>query len=254
MSNELFKPPGYSSGGIQLNKLRSTASPFQQRVNQAQAQQIDAASLPHRICLMLDQSSSMASQADYDKPQTKSKIELLKEAVQNFIQRCDFRDTAIAIETFPPSLQISLSANSVMLGGALFALNASGSTPMQACVQRVLTQIPLTRGVLVSDGEATDWRGSRYDDDEETQAPREDKLLATYKEQGIPIDCVHIGSSSSGEELLRRIAKETGGLYLKFTDVSAFSTAFGFLTPSYRAQLTDGSIDAKTLGAKELKR
>lgn len=249
MSNELFKPPGTTAGGIQLNKgkLRSATSPFQQRVNAAKAVETDAAAMPHRICLMLDKSSSMCAYETTDK----SRIALLKDAVQNFVQRCDFRNTAIAIETFPAALSVPLTSNGVMLSTSMFAIEAAGGTPMQECVQRVLTQVPLTRGVIVSDGEATDWHRNYDEDESNTFAP--DKLLATYKEQGIPIDTVHIGASSSGEALLRRIAKETGGIYLKFTDVSAFANSFGFLTPGYRAQLTDGSVSAAQLGAREIK-
>jgi Mg-chelatase subunit ChlD len=244
MSIEKFKPP--SAGGIQLNKgkLSSSSTPFQQRVNQARAEQVDAALLPHRICLMLDISSSMSTSETRSETSVQRRIDLLKDAVNNFIARCSFNDTALAIRTFPESLQVELTNNPIMLQGAIFGIDASGDTPMEACVQRVITDIPLTRGIIVSDGEATDWHDF---------ANAEVTLLKTYKNQSIPIDCVHIGSSTSGEELLRRIARETGGLYLKFTDVSAFAKSFGFLTPGYRAQLTDGSVSASQLGARELK-
>jgi Mg-chelatase subunit ChlD len=252
MSIEKFKPPT-TSGGIQLNKgkLSSSSTPFQQRVNQARSEQVDAALLPHRICLMLDKSSSMSALETV----TQSRIDLLKDAVNNFIARCSFNDTAVAIRTFPESLQVELTNNPIMLQGAMFGIDASGGTPMQACVQRVITDIPITRAIIVSDGEATDWHefGDTDNDGEFSKYSPGAALLKTYKDQAIPIDCVHIGSSSSGEELLRRIARETGGLYLKFTDVSAFAKSFGFLTPGYRAQLTDGSVSASQLGAKELK-
>jgi hypothetical protein len=263
MSNELFKPPGSTLGdSLALNKgkLRSTSTPFQQRVNATKQADTDAATMPHRICLMLDKSSSMCALEGNGKTQPKSRIELLKDAVNNFVGRCDFRNTALAIETFPASLTVPLTSNGVMLASAMFAVDASGSTPMQECVQRVLTQVPLTRGVIVSDGEATDWHDFTRDDPFQDDGPPKvvlpqgEALLKTYKEQGIPIDCVHIGDSTSGESLLRRIAATTGGLYLKFTDVSAFANSFGFLTPGYRAQLTDGSLSAGQLGAKELKR
>ena len=51
----------------------------------------------------------------------------------------------------------------------------------------------------------------------------------------------------------RKIASETGGIFIKFSDVNAFSKAFGYLTPSYRAMLTSGSVSASELGAKEIK-
>jgi Mg-chelatase subunit ChlD len=234
---------GTSSTGLTLNKgkLKSTSSPFQSRVNNAKASQPDAASMPHRLCLMLDRSSSMHG----------DKIQLLKDAIDNFCNRCDFQNTSIAVETFPASLELGLTNVSFMITSSVASLNAQGNTPMKSCVQRCLEKIPMTRGIIVSDGEATDWR--LHLDDEEGAWPQDD-VLNLYKKASIPIDTVHIGDSTSGEELLRRIAKETGGIYLKFTDVSAFANAFGFLTPSYRAQLTDGSMSANDLGAKEVRR
>jgi len=183
------------------------------------------------------------------------KMDLLKQAIDNFVIRCDFQNTSIAIETFPASLELSLTSVSFMITSSVASLTASGNTPMRSCVQGSLEKIPMTRGIIVSDGEATDWRGDFYEDFEEAvEKNKQDDLLAKYKKASIPIDCVHIGNSSSGEELLRRIARETGGIYLKFTDVSEFANNFGFLTPGYRARLTEGRVDAATLGATEVRR
>jgi len=245
--------------GLSLNKgkLKSSSSPFQQRVNTAKASVPDAAAMPHRLCLMLDRSSSMSSPADYtrDRKDNKTKIELLKDAIDNFVNRCDFQNTSLAVETFPASLELSLCSIGVMITSSVAGITASGNTPMRRCVESCLEKIPMTRGIIVSDGEATDWHFSDYDeDDSETPSPSGDQLLIKYKTAQIPIDCVHIGDSSSGEEVLRRITKETGGVYLKFSDVNAFSKGFSYLTPGYRAQLTDGSVDAAKLGATEVRR
>ena len=96
MSN-LTKPPD-SSSGIALNKgkLTSKASPFQQRVAQARSEQVDPATMPNRLCLMLDRSSSMSAR-EVSGSGLRSRIDLLKDAVQNFVGRCNFVDTAIAI-------------------------------------------------------------------------------------------------------------------------------------------------------------
>src|SRR6266478_94167 len=98
---------GTQSTGLTLSKgkLKSSSSPFQSRVNSAKASQPDAASMPHRLCLMLDRSSSMHG----------DKIGLLKDAIDNFINRCDFTNTSIAVETFPASLELSLSSVSFMI-------------------------------------------------------------------------------------------------------------------------------------------
>jgi Mg-chelatase subunit ChlD len=231
---------------LNKGKLTSKASPFQQRVNAAKAEAVDPSTMPNRICLMLDRSSSMNTQEQ----KNRHRIELLHDAVDNFVARCNFADTSVAIETFPPLIELPLTSLPLMITTSLFNMDASGNTPMRSCVERCISKIPMTRGIIVSDGEATDWGRSYYDEDE-SDLKSCAAVLNPYKQAGIPIDCVHIGDSS-GEELLRRIAHETGGVYLKFTDVSAFSNSFGYLTPGYRAMLTDGRVSAEQLGAKEL--
>jgi hypothetical protein len=118
----------------------------------------------------------------------------------------------------------------------------------------------MTRGVIVSDGGATDWCDASHNDMisgsfglPPNSSTITTSILQLYKEQSIPLDCVHISSGTDGEALLRRIAAETGGIFIKFSDVSAFARAFGYLAPGYRAMLTSGSVSARELGAKEIK-
>jgi Mg-chelatase subunit ChlD len=247
-------PTSPPTTGLTLNKgkLRSSGTPFQQRVNAAKASTPDAASMPNRLCLMLDRSSSMSQYADSGQ-NNKSKIVLLKEAIDNFVNRCDFNNTSLAIETFPASLELPLTSQSLLVTTSVSSIHASGNTPMRQCVTTCLEKVPMTRGIIVSDGEATDWRDEFFE--EETRTTDIDvSILDKYKKAQIPIDCVHIGDSTSGEELLRRIAKETGGLYIKFSDVNAFSKGFAYLTPGYRAMLCDGSVGGAQLGADEVRR
>jgi len=258
MSDIVKKTESPPSTGLSLNKGKLKAfggTPFQQQVNSARASQPDAASLPNRLCLMLDRSSSMSSYTGTigSKDASEPKIELLKKAIDNFVSRCDLTNTSIAVETFPASLSLDLTNVSIMITTSVATISASGNTPMRSCVQLCLEKVPMTRGIIVSDGEATDWHRDEEDYENETMS-RSDSVLGGYKKAQIPIDCVHIGDSSSGEELLRRIARETGGIYLKFTDVNAFSKGFSYLTPGYRAMLTDGRVSASELGATEVRR
>ena len=247
--NKIIKPGDVSSSGLSLNKgkLRSSATPFQQRVNAAKQNEVDPATMANRICLMLDKSSSMSTVERAGE----KRIDLLKKALQNFIARSDFTNTAIAIETFPESFELALTNSSLVLSTVGFMFEAGGNTPMRHCVETALGKVPMTRGVIVSDGEATDWY-QNTSDDYPTERNKKDALLEQYKEQGIPIDCVHISTDSGGEALLRKIAEATGGLFIKFTDVSAFAQAFGYLAPGYRAMLTDGRVSASELGAREV--
>jgi len=223
-------------------RIGSKTSPFQQRAKQAQAQANDAVTLPNRLCLMLDGSSSMHGESGPGWSGPK-KIDLLHQAIENFVNRCNLSDTAIAIETFPKGTHLAMTNVGISIIMTAQSINASGDTPMHYCVEQSISEHSMTRGIIVSDGEATDWRYEGADE-----------VLRKYNEGGIPIDTVHIGDSTGGEELLRRIAKITGGIYCKFTDVGSFATAFAYLTPGYRAMLMNGSVSAADLGADEINR
>lgn len=269
MSNLVNKPPDdKSSTSLTNGKLRSTTSSFKQRLNDVKQQReaVDPQTMPNRICLMLDCSGSMDNYESPDgslatRSSSKRRIDLLKEAVQNFVSRCNFDDTSLAIATFPGRTDktLPLTTQSSTIIGYCVGLDPSGGTPLHGCLVRTITEVAMTRGVVVSDGGATDWfdaaedRIAIEDDENYDRGKIANNVLKLYKEQGIPLDCVHISSSTDGEALLRRIASETGGIFMKFSDVTAFSKAFGYLTPGYRAMLTSGSVSASELGAKEIK-
>jgi hypothetical protein len=248
------------TAGLTLNKgkLRSqTQSPFQQRINQAKAEQVDPSTMPHRICLMLDCSGSMNTEESTPNGYNK-RIDLLKIAIDAFTARCNPNDTSLAAETFPEGMSLELTSNMIRANMFASALHANNGTPMHKCIVKCLSAVPMTRGVLVSDGQADnwpDWADIPFVGDSSegpVKLPGDASILTKYKNQGIPIDCVHISQATQGEDLLRRIARETGGIFIKFTDVSIFSTAFAYLTPGFRAMLTDGRITAEQMGAKEL--
>ena len=243
MSSEITKQDSLKSFSLARGKLTAKRSALQERVAQ-QAVAVDPQAMPNRICLMLDCSSSMSECVEQAGLRSKTKLDLLKEAVENFASRCDFSNTSVAVETFPERSSLPLSVGTVVMFRAQ-NLKASGGTPLRLCVTKAIERVSMTRAVIVSDGEAEDWF---------VEDIKDDAVLKLYKHQQIAIDCIHIGDSSSGEELLRRIAHETNGLYLKFTDVGAFASAFGYLTPGFRAMLTSGTLDAAKLGASEIKR
>ncbi len=265
--SDLTKPNDTSPASLlRGNKLSSqSSSTFKQRVAQSRAEAVDPQTMPNRICLMLDCSGSMSTAETVQRvypgamlpEEGKRRIDLLKDAVQNFVSRCSFRDTAIAINTFPSRSDkaLPLTTQSALVIGYAMGLDASGGTPLHGCLTKSIEDVAMTRGVIVSDGGATDWDRYSYrpDEDEKNVEDKADAILNIYKEQSIPLDCVHISTSDDGEVLLRRIASVTGGIFMKFTDVNAFSKAFGFLAPSQRMMLTDGSVTAKQLGAKEIK-
>lgn len=220
----------------------------------------------NRIAIMADISGSMASSDG----SAQSKIELLKIALGGFLNQVNFDGTSIAIYTFPlrndgdhysdddgdpllgsrHGISYRLSFDKMMLQMAVNGLSSGGGTPMHSTMQKVLDELPLTRGIIISDGEA-DRADSALD------------YARKYAQSETIVDTVHIGTSPGGEKLLQEIAKITGGIYIKFDKVEAFAKAFGFLTPEGRATLMlnagpGASLESKAavarlLGAKEVK-
>lgn len=208
---------------------------------------IEAATMPNRIGLMLDCSGSMSGE----------KIALLQKAYDGFTTACDMSTTALAVACFPggdaesgdsnfrgnhgsqiKDLPLTNNQSIIMLHGMGF--KADGGTPMMQAMERMIKQ-PITRGIIISDGQANDPDGALGCAEEK------------YSPSETPIDCVHVGASHAGEELLKRIAKATGGIYIKFTDVAAFAKAFDFLTPARRSLLLSGAVNALGMGATEIK-
>jgi hypothetical protein len=172
------------------------------------------------------------------------KIDKLIEACCSFVDHCDPSTTSLALREFPArradNPTLPLTCDYALLRVSLLSMQASGSTPLADAMLDVLTGVPVTRGVIVSDGEAD-------------SAPEALDAARRYREADIPVDCVHIGASASGEDTLKQIAEITGGVYIKFTDIHKFSGAFKYLTPGLYGMLTAGAISADELGAKELK-
>lgn len=213
----------------------------------------------NRIAIMADVSTSMNEAGDgrhsmqrYSLPK---KIDHLKTALTGFLNQVLFENTSVAIYTFPLrgqnynedlemlqngiGISYRLSFNSSMLHLAVQGLIAAGGTPMAQTMDKVLSEIPLTRGIIVSDGDADSYEGALA-------------IAKNYRDSETVIDTVHIGTSTSGERLLQEIAEITHGVYLKFDNVANFSKAFAYLTPEKRGTLMLTGA-AALLGAKEIK-
>lgn len=212
-----------------------------QMLGEVQAK-VDAKTLPNRLAIVADFSGSMGSPADYRDTSAKTKLQLLGDAVQDFAMRSDPQTTAIAVESFPRGFRIELTNDKNEVWMRMFNLSTIGDTPMGEGLAEALAHHSPTRAMLISDGEQTDGDACF------TQAE-------IYKQREIIIDCVHIGDSSRGEDTLRRIAQITGGLYIKFRDVSSFSENFHYLLPGEREAIA-GMLPyeaEKLLGANEVK-
>ena len=213
-----------------------------QRLTQAANATPDVSTMEHRIALMLDVSGSMGNR-DGSAGAGRSRIESLIEAVIGFINQCDYSTTALALETFGDDNphKLPLTTFQPLLMTTVMTLCASDGTPMAGAMHFVLKTYPVTRCVLVSDGQP-DSSAAALD------------AAGQYAEAATPIDCVHIGTNVGGEDTMRHIAELTGGLFIKFRDVASFANSFKYLTPGLRAALLgDGSEAARLLGATEVK-
>lgn len=238
MANEITKSNKITVGGGLHGRLKAA------EVLKEIAPQVDARSMPNRLAIICDFSGSMDGHAagDWSKDTYKSKMELLKEAVQDFALRSNPLDTAIAVESFPKGFRIDLTCDSQQIYMQMMSARTIGDTPMGEGLKNALEYHTPSRCMLISDGEATDGDASLGE-------------ARTYKNREVTCDCVHIGNSSSGEARLKQIAEITGGMFMKFKDVATFSANFHMLLPEGRAQLA-GMLPyqrAELLGADEVK-
>jgi uncharacterized protein YegL len=228
-TNKTTTPSGITQapkGVVRLPGLHARLS--NPKVNPA----LDPLTRPNRIALLLDASGSMSG----------DKNRCLQEACSSFVQSCNMADTALAVETFgvEPEIRVALTTQQPLLMMTMMSIPAYGGTPMANALDYVLASYSITRGVLVSDGQP-----------DSEQAAYE--VAQHYKAAEIPVDCVHIGNSVSGEACLQHIAEITGGKFIKFTNIESFAKSFKYLTPAYYAQLTSGGVSAAQLGANEIK-
>ena len=236
-NNKLTPPKVANGAGLALPRKIGIPA-LHQRLKAPEVTADDPASRSNRIALMLDASGSMAGHDGSDK----TKIDCLRDAMQSFITSCNMRDTALAIESFGDQHRSRLAPTcfAPLLMTTAMSIDAEGSTPLHEAMDYVLMTYSVTRGVVVSDGNA-DLPSLALD------------CAGRFAEAGIPLDCVHIGTSDYGADLLKQIAERTGGKFIKFTDINAFASNFKYLTPAFYAQLTSGSVSAAALGAKEIK-
>lgn len=244
----------FSKEGGKL-KIGSGGQSFHDRVNANKLNQDGtktdetADMVLNRIGLMCDCSGSMAGK----------KEENLRLACQEFIKACDFSNTSVALRTFgkEEELKGSLSRDAGVLVTLTSQFQATGGTPMLACFRSTIEDVPITRGLIISDGQASDWYRS-YEEmskllgDWSIHLPYYNAVVKRYVDAQIPVDCVHIGDSTAGEDLLQYIASVTGGIFIKFKNSGNFAQVFKYLAPTYRAMLGDGKV-LLTMGADEVR-
>lgn len=188
-----------------------------------------------KIFIFPDTSGSMSSFYD-----GKTALELLKTATEDYIKNCNPITNHIGVASFPEAVFIQPTGNHLAVVQEIKKLEPDGGTPLHEAFGYVLENEPMTHAVIISDGDA--------------DSPGEvEQLARAYKQKNITVDTVHIGNSHHGEELLKHIAEITGGIYIKFDNVTNFSKAFSFLSPAKRVQLLTSKNPVALLGAGEVK-
>ncbi len=205
-----------------------------------------------RIRIVFDDSGSMSGE-----------IENAKKGVVEFLRNCIPNQTAVAVhfmctKEWSTALRSDLPQLGMDLEEAQLRL---GGTPMFNTMLKAMKESPLlTRMVVFTDGsptdqlqaeEATEIQGFYSWDRQNTWTSSADVIIKLAKQFGgekcIPIDTVFFGGEYSKVEmdLLRYLSEKTGGFFLHFNPAKVnFKTAFKYLAPVNRLQLTSGTFRA----------
>lgn len=206
---------------------------IQKHLEQHKEVALDPREMENRIGIIGDDSGSMGGQKLID----------AKKGISSFLKACG-QGTSVALYCFHKARRWGLTADLFILDQLKDSIEADQSTPLFTTMEAMLEKENLTRAVIFSDGEATD--GSM---DSITSR----NIVEQYKARGIMVDCVFIYNARDGVEVdnrnLQMIAEMTGGLYIKFKDSELFAQNFKYLTPAFRAYLTDGNF-RKQIGAE----
>lgn len=192
---------------------------------------LPASEASERIGIVFDDSISMSPENNAN----------ARAGVEEFLRSCKPNQTAVAV--YPMNgTKYDLTTDLPALAILVDSIRSSGGTPMFQTAF-ALTQKPVTRIIIFSDGEPTD-RGAKkefVDNLKRVEARREIK---------IPVDTVFIGRKDSpGYFTMQNLAEELGGIFLHFsTETANFRTAFKYLAPVNRHMLADKSFVAKLEG------
>jgi len=213
----VLDPKGRSVKGLTAKDFQLVEDNIPQTLQQAIPDPI-----PATYTLLIDASQSMSRRMDF-----------VRDAAREFPLHLRPKDDVMVVP-FTKSLGVVTgpTQDRDTITGAIDAIDAKGGTAILDClasVARQLKQVPSRHViVLITDG---------YDEDSGTAF---DKSLAAIKADGSTVFVVAIGGvagiSLQGEDLLRRIATETGG------------RAFFPLRERQRAVLGERGVDAADAG------
>lgn len=185
----------------------------------------DPSKMENRLGLVFDDSGSMGG----------DKIQKAKEGVTEFIKSCNPSQTAICLYHFGDS-NLVMTTDLISVGFYANGLNAEHGTPLFKTLDKLINAENITRAIVFSDGQADEGGEGNI---------LNAKILDQFNAKEIPVDTVFLGHDEAyGGPTLKWIAEYTGGIYLWFKDAGTFAKNFKYLTPGFRAMLTDGNFKA----------
>jgi hypothetical protein len=219
--------------------------------NDALIRYILPADCPDRIRIVFDDSGSMSGQI------TNAKL-----GVVEFLRNCIPNQTSVAVHPMcTAAWDTMLRSDLPQLGRDVEECDFHlGNTPFFNTCKTALESTPkLTRLVVFTDGSPTDELAADYGEELDTFYGSKSNpwihsadiiiKIAKSTSAGIPIDTVFFGPdnewSARERELLKYLSDSTGGFFMVFDPAKVnFRTAFKYLAPVNRLQLTSGSFRA----------
>jgi len=190
------------------------------RLHAAEQAKPEPKAMPNRIGIVMDDSGSMSGEP----------ISQAHKAIETFVNNSNSFDTSLALYPLNER-EHPLNNDLCAIAIAAKGIPATGGTPLYSKLVQLINNEPITRAIAFSDGMPNGEPESKTE------------CFRLYCERHIPIDTVYIGSGENRE--LQELAERTGGIYMHFTNLQAFAKSFKYLTPGYRAMLTDGSFREK---------
>lgn len=192
----------------------------------------DNPAVKDKIRIGFDDSGSMIGQTIKD----------AQDGCIEFMKNCEVNKAAVAIHPFCVD-SIPLDTNLPKLAALIPMIGATGGTPMFETLEQMQEASPkATRYILFTDGQPNN-------------ITSKESCIKRAIEEKTPIDTVLIGHKNSPEAtLMKEIADRTGGIFLVFERGKAnFKSAFKYLSPGLRLQLTNGTISKEAVEAGRIK-
>lgn len=236
----------------QIEAARASAKTAKTGEPTALVQYVSPDKCPDRNRIVFDDSGSMGMQ-----------VENAKKGVVEFLRNCIPNQTAVALHFMnTTSWNTQLRSDLPLLGQDILECELrSGGTPFFNTLKKALEATPiLTRLIAFTDGAPTDQLEAEeseaagmqgyYSHQWDTWKASADVIIKIAHgiggEKPIPIDTIYFGyGNEQNMKLLRYLSEATGGFFLHFDPSKVnFKTAFKYLAPVNRLQLTSGSFRA----------